>query len=350
MQQNFTALIDEFGKSFSLTERETEITHLLAKKIVLPEKIANELGISVNTVNNHLKKLFAKTGTNNKADLLAAIILFLNKNKNSKQKKLKVLIIDDENDFCDTLSRFLETKGVETHSSYCPINAIEESKKISVDVVISDIRMPSMNGVQLLQELRKAHYYEPGVIFLSGYSGDYSLEDLLDKGAIGFLEKPADFEKIYQMIVNYAGREEEPAIAPAKIKNISPYLENTLTLDRNTIGFGGFFLPTNAIKESLKPASLKCGDIVGIDFQLQNSKEKHSSVCEIAWIRLNKNKKQGIGLRFLSLPGEAKKEVSKFVRQHKIMSFIPSCNQSLAWCFPLKMRKFIHAADLACGR
>lgn len=321
--------IQAYGQKHGLTEREIEILQLLVQRIVLPAKIAKTLNISVNTVNNHMKKLFAKTNTDNKAELLASVLLFLNEDrgekKNSWARKPNVMILDDEGDFCETLADYLQTKEIQTICITDPQTALEECRKLKIDVIISDIRMPKMNGLQFLQEIRKGHYYEPGVIFVSGYAAEQKAETLLDKGAFAFLEKPVDFEKIYRLIHSYI-LETSNTESPVEIENLTIKLENGIVLNPENVGFGGFFLDYNDGGDPKRLENLKTGDKITLGFQLGSTEnETHSAVCEVAWNRPvdEGSLRKGVGLRFVKLEPDARQEIFEYVRTRKILSFIP---------------------------
>ena len=69
-----TTQLATFAETNKLTERETEVFVLLANKIVSSVDLGKELGVSHHTISNHLKNIFQKTNTGNKAELLAAFI------------------------------------------------------------------------------------------------------------------------------------------------------------------------------------------------------------------------------------------------------------------------------------
>jgi len=64
----------------------------------------------------------------------------------------------------------------------------------SVDVVITDIMLPGMDGLELTDRIRKN--FEVDVIVMTGYSGDYSYEEAISKGASDFVFKPVRFEEL----------------------------------------------------------------------------------------------------------------------------------------------------------
>lgn len=69
-----SAQLVTFAEQNKLTERETEVFVLLANNVVSSADLGKELGVSHHTISNHLKNIFHKTNTGNKAELLAAFI------------------------------------------------------------------------------------------------------------------------------------------------------------------------------------------------------------------------------------------------------------------------------------
>src|SRR5690606_7126051 len=135
------------------------------------------------TVNNHLKKILEKTNSDSKTELLADFLLFLEKQKLQTEGasiRPRVLILDDETDLTKMLQHFFQLRNIDSYVYNDPLEALDAIKKLKIDVVVSDIRMPKMNGLNFLREIRRFHYYEPGVIFISGYPEEYGIETLLD--------------------------------------------------------------------------------------------------------------------------------------------------------------------------
>ena len=64
----------------------------------------------------------------------------------------------------------------------------------AIDVVITDIMLPGMDGLELTDRIKKRH--EIDVIVMTGYSGDYSYEEAISKGASDFVFKPVRFEEL----------------------------------------------------------------------------------------------------------------------------------------------------------
>lgn len=111
---------------------------------------------------------------------------------------IKVLIVEDEEMLRDLLSDEFKFHGAVTKTANDGRAALELIKKESFDFVISDIRMPDGDGIELLRQTRKLPQ-APLVFMCSGVS-DLSREGLLKEGASDVFEKPFDLEKLVSAI------------------------------------------------------------------------------------------------------------------------------------------------------
>jgi DNA-binding response OmpR family regulator len=107
--------------------------------------------------------------------------------------KIKVLMVDDEEQFRSTTSRILTRKGYETTMAGSGEEAIEVLKNSPQDVVILDIKMPGMDGHQTLAEIKKISPEVP-VIMLTGHGAVESAKTSLKHGAFDYLSKPCDID------------------------------------------------------------------------------------------------------------------------------------------------------------
>jgi CheY-like chemotaxis protein len=107
--------------------------------------------------------------------------------------KVRVLMVDDEEQFRSTTSKILTRKGYETTMAGSGEEAIEILRKSPQDVVILDIKMPGMDGHQTLVEIKKL---APGlpVIMLTGHGAMESAKESLKGGAYDYLSKPCDID------------------------------------------------------------------------------------------------------------------------------------------------------------
>lgn len=92
------------------------------------------------------------------------------------------------------MREFVELSGYRTCMAASAEEAVEILKDIRVEVVITDILLPGMNGLELTDRIKKEH--EVDVIVMTGYSGDYSYEEAISKGASDFVFKPVKFEEL----------------------------------------------------------------------------------------------------------------------------------------------------------
>lgn len=109
------------------------------------------------------------------------------------QNRIKVLLVDDEDRFCETTSKLLIKKGFDTTIANNAEKAIHILKDSKRDVIILDIQMAGMDGHTALQEIKKT---DPDiqVIILTGYGSRYSAMRALVREAFDYLAKPCDVE------------------------------------------------------------------------------------------------------------------------------------------------------------
>jgi two-component system cell cycle response regulator len=107
---------------------------------------------------------------------------------------LRILIVDDEAGIRDTMHEFIGMSGYEALSAATAEEALEQLQQKDADVVITDISLPGMDGLELTDRIKKN--FEADVIVITGYSADYSYEEAISKGASDFLFKPVRFAEL----------------------------------------------------------------------------------------------------------------------------------------------------------
>ncbi len=115
-----------------------------------------------------------------------------------KPNDFKILVVDDEVDLADIMKDFLCLEGFDVLIANDGAQALDIVNKTKVHAIISDIRMPKMDGVELLKSVKKIH---PDIHFIlvSGYS-DYSEDQVLKLGAEQLFAKPVEFERVNQAV------------------------------------------------------------------------------------------------------------------------------------------------------
>ena len=122
----------------------------------------------------------------------------------SDEKKIKLMLVDDEEDFLDSLARRLGKRDFDISTATEGKQAISLAKKEKFDVAILDMKMPGMDGMELLGILKKKHRFLE-ILILTGYGGIDSAVEATKLGAFAYLEKPYDFEKLIETIKNAFG-------------------------------------------------------------------------------------------------------------------------------------------------
>jgi DNA-binding NtrC family response regulator len=116
-----------------------------------------------------------------------------------KQKDIKVLVVDDEVAFANTLSQRLQMRDMIVRTAYDGEEALSMLKKEEPDVMVLDLRMPGMQGMDVLRETKKA-YPLVQVIVLTGHGTDKDAEEARRLGGFDFLNKPADIDHLERKI------------------------------------------------------------------------------------------------------------------------------------------------------
>ncbi|MCS7250362.1 MAG: response regulator [candidate division WOR-3 bacterium] len=114
---------------------------------------------------------------------------------------IKILLIDDNFDLGNTIKELLELKGYEVEYVEDGFWALDRLKEDNFDLVIMDIVMPGMDGIETFKKMREIKK-DIKVIFLSAFVDEKRREELNKMGIKDFLEKPCDFQKLLNKIEN----------------------------------------------------------------------------------------------------------------------------------------------------
>ncbi len=116
-----------------------------------------------------------------------------------EKKQIKLLIVDDEEKFLSATAERLGLRDFDVTTATEGNQAIKAAKKGKFDVAILDLRMPGMDGMELLQILKKKHKFLE-LIILTGYASVDSAVEATKLGAFSYLEKPYNFEKLLEVL------------------------------------------------------------------------------------------------------------------------------------------------------
>jgi two-component system OmpR family response regulator len=126
----------------------------------------------------------------------------------------KVLVVDDEAHIRETLAKALRFRGVEAKALDGGEAVLEALRAEAYDVVVMDVKMPGMDGVEILRRL-KAQGCRAEVIILTGYVSSDAAVELIRLGACDYLIKPCDFDELYDKISLAYDRKMVRDITPA---------------------------------------------------------------------------------------------------------------------------------------
>lgn len=112
----------------------------------------------------------------------------------------RVLIVDDEIETCNVLKEFLDLKGYETEIALNGKDAIKKVKEIRPHIVLLDIMMPGMDGIETLKEIKKI---DPrvGVIMVTAVSDEELAKSTLKLGAYEYITKPVDIDYLETVLM-----------------------------------------------------------------------------------------------------------------------------------------------------
>jgi CheY-like chemotaxis protein/Tfp pilus assembly protein PilZ len=227
----------------------------------------------------------------------------------------KLLIVDDDASLRQVLKTDFTRRGYEVMEACNGAEALERLVENMVDLIISDVRMPKVDGVELLHEVRKRYGDLPVFMFITGFS-ELSLDQAYAQGASALFPKPFNrknfLEAITWALLPLEDRNQEP------LARLSTDFEIDFTLSTSgqsvsgrmlNIGNGGMFVSTDF-------ALPKVGD--SLDFTLlfkQDAPLQLKGQGVIRWFRSEPapGRPSGYGVEFLKLDRNCTPEVIKII-------------------------------------
>ena len=132
----------------------------------------------------------------------------------------KILVVDDEESMCQYLSILLEKEGYEVSTVNSGLEALALVESEPIDLVMTDIQMPKMDGIQLLKGIKNIEPTTP-VIIMTAYASEQSAIDAVNLGAFSYLQKHCKNDEIKMVVRNAL------ALGQARTENI--HLKQELT-------------------------------------------------------------------------------------------------------------------------
>ena len=115
------------------------------------------------------------------------------------ENKIKLLIVDDEVQFLDSIAERLELRDFDVTKASRGAEALQIADQQKFDLALLDLKMPGMDGRELLEILKREHKYLE-VIMLTGHGSLESAVECTKLGAFGYLPKPYELEELLQVL------------------------------------------------------------------------------------------------------------------------------------------------------
>ena len=116
--------------------------------------------------------------------------------------KQKILIVDDEKPICDLIDMNLSAAGYQCKSVQDGLAAIDLIEQEVFDLILLDIKMPEMNGIDALKEIRKFDQDIP-IIMQSAYAFENDMEAARQAGSNGFVTKPINIKELKSVLSSF---------------------------------------------------------------------------------------------------------------------------------------------------
>ncbi len=213
----------------------------------------------------------------------------------------KILIVDDEPRMCDSLEVLLSNEGYKTQTAYSGQEALRWLGERNIDLVLLDIVMPDMNGLDIMDHIKR-HQLDSLVIVITGHASMDSAIESLRRGAHDYLRKPFEFDELVKRVEN--------AVEQKKLKEEYTVINGKLQLSERryqylvknspdiiyTVDLDGSFTYVNPAWERILGHSAEM--VIGrtfADFALQEVAEECLNI-------LKKVEKQGVTISDASCP------------------------------------------------
>ena len=131
---------------------------------------------------------------------------------------IKILVVDDDPDIVEILKYNLKNSGYSVKSAGNGVEAIKKAKKFIPDIILMDVMMPEMSGIEACEEIKNINQLSQAIIiFLSARSEDYTQISAYDAGADDYISKPVKPKILLKKISNIAKKISSEKNAPKTI-------------------------------------------------------------------------------------------------------------------------------------
>jgi len=178
--------LTEEGHYHKVSSSNGVITVIIDEYIMMMDRLESEINRIIQQVKG-VKEVHVTPGPNYRPSSVFANLEF--------DLPDKVLLVDDEKDFVTTLSERLEMRDVEPAVVYSGEDALNLIEEETPEVMVLDLRMPGIDGIEVLKKVKSEHP-NIAVIILTGHGSEKDKLLCMDLGAFAYLEKPVDIEEL----------------------------------------------------------------------------------------------------------------------------------------------------------
>lgn len=112
----------------------------------------------------------------------------------------KILVVDDEVEACNVLKEFLSSKGYEVFTALDGPTALEKVQKVKPHIVLLDMIMPGMGGIDVLQEIKKLDP-DISVVMVTVVADQEKAKKTIELGAFDYITKPVDLKYLENVVM-----------------------------------------------------------------------------------------------------------------------------------------------------
>jgi DNA-binding NtrC family response regulator len=123
----------------------------------------------------------------------------MSENEKNKAGQIKLLLVDDEKGFTDIIAKRMSKRDIDVTKAYSGVEALQAIRKANFDVVVLDLKMEDMDGIEILKIFKKMDP-DLAVIMLTGHGSEAAAKDGIKFGAFDYLTKPCDLEELIKKI------------------------------------------------------------------------------------------------------------------------------------------------------
>jgi len=295
--------------------------------------IAEQLGLSQNTVHNHFKNMFRRTSTNTKSALIGLFV------KESMERQVaaepffrrpQVLVLDPDPTERERIATILREHGLQAEVEADSTRVLERIAERRTDVVIADVSLPGSTGRGVLDDVRSRLGRFPSVL-LTTSQHETNRGEWRARGAGDLLDKPIAADRlVFAVMEQFADSPYERSRLRRVETDLRAQIDTGSEATVRNVGFGGAF-PAVQGRALRAPEQLAIGSRVDVALNLDEA-EPLQVQGEVRWCRAAQRPgtESGIGLQFVDLSDLARDRLEGFVRRQKLAAFVPLAHERLS--------------------